>query len=437
MAHRKPGRRLVLPTAGLAAAALLLAACGSSSSTTPSESSSDTGAASSSSAASDQFQVNLNDCTDPAAPTQKVTDTWTIGYSAPLSGPVAGVVGLYFDGWKARIKAANDAGGINGVKIDVQYKDDAFTPDRAKTNATEFIQSDHVDSLITFGSGPVGAIADDQNAACVPLLYPSSSVAQYRDISQYPWTVQFLPNADLEAKYDVSLIQSKFPNGANVGIAENQTASGKGYSEAFQNAAKGTNVTVGTIAPSTDPNAAATALKAANPDVVYIAGITNDCGPDVQAMARVGFTPKLVIAPSNCADQTGWIAAGKAANGVIVPTWSKNPADPSLASDAGVKEYLSEVTTSDSGNTITIAGWIAADMTINTLQQAADSANGLTQESVIQAARNQNYPCPMFIDGITWLSTPTAMTGFSGFQTQVWNASKKMFDLEGNVIPIA
>src|SRR5438477_71795 len=86
--------------------------------------------------------------------------------------------------------------------------------------------------LAACGSGPVGAIADDQNAACVPLLYPSSSVAQFRDISSYPWLVQFLPNADLEAKYDVALIQKKFPSGANVGIAENQTASGKGYSTA-------------------------------------------------------------------------------------------------------------------------------------------------------------------------------------------------------------
>ena len=40
------------------------------------------------------------------------------------------------------------------MKIDVSYKDDAFTPDRAKTNETEFIQSDKVNSLITFGSGP-------------------------------------------------------------------------------------------------------------------------------------------------------------------------------------------------------------------------------------------------------------------------------------------
>lgn len=387
-------------------------------------------------AAAGGFKANLDDCTDADSASKKITDTWKIGYSAPLSGPVAGVVGLALDGYKARIAAENAKGGINGVKIDVSFKDDAFTPDRAKVNATQFIQSDHVNSLTTFGSGPVGAIADDQNAACVPLLYPSSSVAQFRDISQYPWTVQFLPNVDSEAKYDISLIEQKFPNGTKVGIAENQTASGKGYSDAFQKAAKGSKVEVALVTPSTNPSAAATALKAAGVETVYIAGITNDCGPDVQAMARIGFTPKLVVAPSNCADQTGWIAAGAAADGVVLPSWSKNPVDPTQADDAGVKQYLADVTGADKGNSITISGWLTADLTINTLKQAAASPEGLTQQSVIEAARNQNYASPMFINGVTWVSTPTDMIGFSGFQTQVWSAKDKSFHPDGDVIPI-
>ena len=394
-------------------------------------------AAPSSGASSSGFKVDTSQCDDPDSATKVITGTYKIGYSAPLSGPVAGVVTYALDGFKARIAAENAKGGINGVKIDVEFKDDAYAPDKAKANATQFIQSDHVDSLVTFGSGPVGAMADDQNAACIPLLYPSSSVQQYRDISQYPWTVQFLPAGDAEARYDVGVIKSKFPNGAKVGIAENQTASGKGESEAFQAAAKGTNLTIAAIAPSTDPNAAATALKAAGVDVVYIAGITNDCGPDVQAMARIGFTPKLVVNPSNCADSTAYIAAGTAADGGIIPKYLKDPGDPALANDAGVKSYLSMVTTADKNNTITVAGWTEADLTINTLKQAAASATGLTHASVIEAARDQSYASPMLINGIKWESTPTQLTGFTAFQTFVWSASKKTFSADGELISVA
>lgn len=426
--------------AGLAALLAALTACSSSGGGngggTNTGGNTGTPGGSSSAAASGGFKVNLQDCTDPSAPTKQVTGTWKIGYSLPLSGPVAGVVQLAVDGYKARIAAQNAEGGINGVKLDVIWKDDAFTPDRAKANVTEFLQKDHVDSLTTFGSGPTGAMADDQNAACVPLLYPSSSVPQYRDISQYPWTVQFLPRADKEAQYDIKLIQQKFPNGATVGIAENQTESGKGYSDAFQGAAKGTNVKVVVIAPSTDPNAAATQIKAKNPDVVYIAGITSDCGPDAQALARIGFTPKMLINPSNCADQTGYIAAGAAANGTYLPSWSKNPADPAAQNDPGVQEYLKQVTTADKDNTITIAGWMTADLTINTLKQAAAMPGGLTHENVIKAARDQSYACPMLINGIKWVSTPTDMIGFSGFQTLIWDAATKSFKPQGGVISL-
>jgi branched-chain amino acid transport system substrate-binding protein len=383
-----------------------------------------------------QFSVDTSGCDDPASATKKIEGTWKIGYSAPLSGPVAGVVTYALDGYKARIAAENAKGGVNGVKLEVTYKDDAYTPDKAKANATQFLQSDHVDSLITFGSGPVGAIADDQNAACVPLLYPSSSVQQYRDISQFPWTVQYLPAGDAEARYDVAVILKKFPDGAKVGIAENQTASGKGYSQAFQKAAQGSKLTITTIAPSTDPNAAATQLKAAAVDVVYIAGITTDCGPDVQAMARIGFTPKMVLNPSNCADGTAYVAAGQAADGNLIPSYLKDPTDPTMADDAGVKQYLADVTTPDKNNTITVAGWTQADLTINTLKQAAASPKGLTHASVIEAARNQTYASPMLRNGIKWVSTPTELTGFNAFQTLVWSAADKRFKTDGELISI-
>jgi ABC-type branched-subunit amino acid transport system substrate-binding protein len=419
----------VLPVAALAAT-LALAGCSSDNAAGGSEE------APAATSADGQFKVDTAACDDPAAATKKIEGTWKIGYSAPLSGPVAGVVTYALDGYKARMAAENAAGGINGVKIEVTYKDDAYTPDKAKANATQFLQSDKVDSLITFGSGPVGAIADDQNAACVPLLYPSSSVQQYRDIAQFPWTVQYLPAGDAEARYDRDVILKRFPDGAKVGIAENQTASGKGYSNAFQAAVKGSKLEIAAIAPTTDPNSTATQLKAAGVDVVYIAGITNDCGPVVQAMARVGFSPKMVLNPSNCADGTAYVAAGQAADGGVLPVYTKDPSDPALAGDEGVKKYLSQVTTDDKNNTITVAGWTQADLTINTLKQAMASSSGLTHASVIEAARNMTYASPMLINGIKWVSTPTELVGMDAFQTMVWSAADKRFKPDGDLIKI-
>lgn len=427
-------KALLVPFLGVITTTLVLSGCSSNAGSNNAAGGSGTTSNGSSSSSGSAIKINTADCTDPAAATKKITGTFKIGYSLPLSGPVAGAVVFNLDGFKARIAAQNAAGGIDGVKIDVIYRDDAYTPDKAKANVTQFLEQDHVDAVTTFGSGPVGAMADDQNAACVPMLYPSSGEPEYGKISQYPWTTQYLPPTDLEAKYEVSEMLKKFPNGARVGVAVDPTE--PVYSQAFQAAAKGTKIDVVKVTPSTDPNAAATALKSANADVVFIAGITNDCGPDTQALARIGYHPKMIIAPSNCANQTYWAQAGQAASGVIVPTWVKNPADPALATDPGVKQYLSEVKTSDKDNNITVLGWTEADLMVNTLKQAAASASGLTHLGVIEAARDQSYACPMFITGIKWISTPNKLVGPGSFQTQAWDAATKSFTNVGSPISV-
>ena len=394
------------------------------------------GGAGSSSANADSYNVNVDDCIDPGAATESVGDTWNIGFSLPLSGPIAGVVKPALDGWKARIDLANKNDELDGVKIEVKYLDDAFAPERAKANATELIQKDGVDSIEIIGSGNVGAVADDQNAACVPLLFASSSVDQYRDLEEYPWTIQYSPSADNEASFDIALLKSKFPAGASVGIAENQTESGKAFSDAFKKAAEGTNIEVVLTTPSTDPNAAATDLKAADPDVVYYAAVPSDCGPMTTALGRVGFSPKLILAPTTCVDKTGWIAAGAAAEGVIVPTWIKDPASPTVADDPGVVAFVEAVPADGRANPQTAAGWLLADLTIMTLKQAAASPNGLTRASVIDAARNADYQAPMAIEGVRWISTADEMLGWNNFQTQAWDSAKQTFIPEGELVPV-
>lgn len=442
--HAFSRSRLGIGIATAVALALTLAACSSSkgnnaASTTPTGgASTPAGGGSASTGATSGFKVDLSQCEDPSAPTKPVTGTWTIGYSLPLSGPVAGVVQFFLEGWKARIAAANAAGGVNGVKINVEYADDQFTGDKAKVNETKFIQQDHVDSLNTFGSGSVDAMVDDQTAACVPLLYPSSSEQQFRDISQYPWTIQLLTAGDAEARYDVQYIESQFPNGANIGVAVNSTESGQAEYQAFQQAAQGTNVKIAAVAQNEDSdyNAAATKLQAAHVDAVYDAGISSDCPALVIAMGKIGFKPKFTLNPSNCADTTGYIQAGAAANGNVLPMFLKDPSNPALANDPGLKEYLSQVTSKDKLNSLAVAGWTAADLTINTLKQAARLPGGLTQQNVIDAARDQNYASPMLPNGVTWKSSATEMIGFSGFQTEIWNAAKKQFVPQGKVVPL-
>ncbi len=427
--HVAGARRLALP---LVAAALTLSACGGGSSS---------GDGADTASDPSEFSINLDDCNDPASVTEPITGTFDIGYSAPLSGPVAGAVELATAGYDARFAAENEKGGIDGVTIKVTYKDDAFQPDKAKANGTEFIDSIKVDALATFGTGPLSAMVDDQNAACVPMLYPSSSTADFVDIEQFPWTTTILPLASNEAKFLVSLIQQKFPDGVKVGVAENQTASGKVQSEAFQEAAKEADLPIEEITSDADPVAAATTLKAKGVEVVYHGGVTGTCGAFDTARGRVGYEPELVLKPSNCVNAVEYIAAGKAADGVELGAFGKDPNAPELADDPGVAEYKAQMKAAGvpdevAGNAVAVSGWTQADLVINTLKQAAESEDGLTRLSVMEAARDQDYDSPMLIDGINWYSTPELLTGIDGFRPITWNAAEERFEPAGDVISI-
>lgn len=429
--HIAGARRLAIPL--VIAAALTLGACGGSGD--------DGGDSTDSSSDPSKFSINLDDCNDPDSATKVIKGTFDIGYSAPLSGPVAGAVELATAGYDARIAAENAKGGIDGVKIKVSYKDDAFQPDKAKANGTEFIESEKVDALATFGTGPLSAMVDDQNAACVPMLYPSSSTADFVDVEQFPWTTTILPLSKNEAKFLVNLIEDRFPDGVKVGIAENQTASGKVQSEAFQAAAKDADLKITEIASDADPVAAATTLKAKGVEVIYHGGVTGTCGAFDTARGRIGYEPKLVLKPSNCVNAVEYIAAGKAADGVELGAFGKDPNAPENKDDAGVKEYLAqmkEAKVSDEviGNAVAVSGWTQADLLINTLKQAAGSDDGLTRLSVMEAARDQDYASPMLINGIKWFSQPDLLTGIDGFRPIKWSAAEKRFAPAGEVISI-
>ncbi|NLA65388.1 MAG: ABC transporter substrate-binding protein [Leucobacter sp.] len=413
----------------VAAASMVLFGCSSASDST-------TDGGSSTNGSEGGFQVIIDDCEDPAAAQALIEETFTIGYSAPLSGPVAGVVELASDGYKSRVAQANNEGEIDGVEIVVDYKDDAFTPDKAKSNGVEFLQRDKVDALNTFGAGQVSAIADDQNAACVPLLYPSSSDSQFNEIENYPWTVQFLPSADAETKFIVQYIVANTSD-PKIGVVANATASGEAMAASFVASAEEAGLEIIVEADDTDPNAAATTMKEAGATVIFHAGVVGSCGVFDTAMDRIGYKPDLVTKASNCVNSPEYIAAGEAADGVVIASYLKDPSSPDFANDPGVLAYLETVEgVADPNNAVTISGYMQAELLVNTLKQAAESDLGLTRESIILAARDQNYAAPMLLDGITWKSTADRPAGVSGFAPIKWSFADQRFVSAGDVIQV-
>src|SRR3989441_13058004 len=60
---------------------------------------------------------------------------YRIGMSAAITGPASSTYAPTYEAYKAYFKRVNDAGGINGQKVEIAYEDDRGEPQRAAANA--------------------------------------------------------------------------------------------------------------------------------------------------------------------------------------------------------------------------------------------------------------------------------------------------------------
>lgn len=102
-----------------------------------------------------------------------LTDTSiTIGMTAPLSGP-NGAYGMDMkDVITAYFKQVNDAGGVNGRKLELVAMDDGYETDRAVANTKTLINDKKVFAMVaSYGSSPTTAAMNDAfGPAKVPLI---------------------------------------------------------------------------------------------------------------------------------------------------------------------------------------------------------------------------------------------------------------------------
>jgi branched-chain amino acid transport system substrate-binding protein len=150
---------------------------------------------------------------DPGA-----TDTEIkIGNIMPYSGPASAyaTIGKTED---AYFKKINAEGGINGRKINFISYDDGYNPAKTVEQARKLVEADEV--LLIFNSlGTPGntAIQKYMNTKKVPQIFVSSGAAKWNDPKNFPWTIGWQPNYQVEARIYAGYILKNFP-GKTIGV---------------------------------------------------------------------------------------------------------------------------------------------------------------------------------------------------------------------------
>ncbi len=140
-----------------------------------------------------------------------------VGNIMPYSGP-ASAYGVIGKTEAAYIKKINDAGGINGRKINFISYDDAYSPPKAVEQARKLVESDEV--LFVFnslGTPSNSAIQKYMNAKKVPQLFVATGATKWNDPKNFPWTMGWQPSYQSETQIYAKYLLKEKPN-AKIGV---------------------------------------------------------------------------------------------------------------------------------------------------------------------------------------------------------------------------
>src|SRR6202789_2403557 len=151
-----------------------------------------------------------------------------IGNIMPYSGPASayGVIGRTE---AAYFKKINDAGGINGRRINFISYDDGYSPPKAVEQARKLVESDEVLFIFnSLGTPSNSAIHKYMNAKKVPQLFVATGATKWNDPKNFPWTMGWQPNYQSETQIYAKYLLKNKPD-AKIAVLYQNDDYGKDY----------------------------------------------------------------------------------------------------------------------------------------------------------------------------------------------------------------
>ncbi|MHC2254413.1 ABC-type branched-subunit amino acid transport system substrate-binding protein [Bradyrhizobium embrapense] len=380
-----------------------------------------------------------------AALAQKKYDTGAsdteikIGNIMPYSGP-ASAYGIIGRTEAAYFKKINDAGGINGRKINFISYDDAYSPPKAVEQARKLVESDEV--LLIFnslGTPSNSAIQKYMNSKKVPQLFVATGATKWNDPKDFPWTMGWQPNYQSETQIYAKYILKNMPN-AKIAVLYQNDDYGKDYLKGLKDGLgqKAASMIVAeesfeTSEPTIDSHIVK--LKASNADVFVDIATPKFAAQAIKKVSEVGWKPTHFL--NNVSASVGSVirpAGYDNAQGIISAAYLKDASDKQWDNDPGMKEFYAfmakDFPEGDKLDGGTVTGYGVAQTLVQVLKQCGDN---LTRENIMkQAANLHDFRTEVLLPGI---KINTAANDFAPIsQLQLMKFKGEKWELFGDVI---
>lgn len=206
-------------------------------------------------------------------------DRIVVGNSAATSGNYAPVGVPFNAGIEAYFKMINEAGGVNGRKIEFKHIDDEFDPVKGKAALSTLVEDEKIFALVGhFGTPVVGATIEDVKEYGIPAVYFATGIGQlYNDKAEgkdrgiFPVQPIYLTEGQIMVARAVGDFEAK-----KIGVIYTNDDAGKDLFAGVEAKAKELGVEIvaeQVAAGATDVSSAVTSIKNANVDFIIGAAI--------------------------------------------------------------------------------------------------------------------------------------------------------------------
>ena len=357
--------------------------------------------------------------TDPSSAEKKydpgASDTEIkIGNIMPYSGPASAysVIGMAM---AAYFKMINEAGGINGRKIDFLSNDDAYSPPKTVEQARRLVESDEVLFLAgPFGTAGNGAIQKYLNQKHVPQLYVVSGASRFNDPKQFHWTMGLGATYKVETGIYAHYILQERPS-AKIAVLYQNDDAGKDLLKGLK-LGLGDKASTMIVAESayevSEPtiDAHIVRLKASGADVLLSLATPKFAAQSIKKASELNWHPlHFLPVVSSSVGATLSPAGIQNSQNLISAAFLKDAMDPQWADDPGMRKYLAFLTKdmprADKSDGLLATGYTTAQAVEFVLRRCGDD---LTRENVMrQAANFDHVSLDLFLPGIEINTGPT------------------------------